>query len=64
MFGIKSVLALKKNDCEPIFIEKKLWKTKIRSCNDETTDFQSRKIPKAGSNYICWSGIIMDSVLK
>ena len=43
---------------------KKLWKTKIRSCNDETTDFQSRKIPKAGSNYICWSGIIMDSVLK
>ena len=39
-------------------------KTKIRSYGDETTDFYTRKIPEAGSSYICWSVILIDSVLK
>ena len=39
-------------DCEPIY-NKKLLKTKIRFYGDEATDFRIRKIPKAGSNYIC-----------
>ena len=42
VFGIKSVIVLKKNDCEPIYI-KKFLKTKIRSYGDEDTDFHSKK---------------------
>ena len=36
----------------------------MRSYNDEATDFHIQKIPKSGSNYICWSVILMDSVFK
>ena len=39
-------------------------KTKERSYGEETTDFRTRKIPEAGSFYICWSVILTDSVLK
>ena len=31
--------------------------------SDEATDFHERKVPEAGSNYICWSVIFID-VLK
>ena len=31
---------------------------------DEATDIHTRKIPKAGSNYICWSIMLIDSILK
>ena len=43
---------------------KKFLKTKIKSHSDEATDFRARKIPNAGSNYIFWSEILIDSVLK
>ena len=39
-------------------------KTKIKSYGDETTDFFARKILEAGSNQICWSVVLIDSVLK
>ena len=39
-------------------------KTKIRSFNDKTADFHARKMPNAGSNYICWSVILIYFVLK
>ena len=39
-------------------------KTKIRFYSNEATDFDSRKIPKAGSNCISWSVISIISVLK
>ena len=42
----------KEFDSEPIYI-KKILKTEIRSYGDEATDFHVKKIPKAGSNYIC-----------
>ena len=31
---------------------------------DETTGFHAIKIPKAGSDHICWSVILIESVLK
>ena len=34
------------------------------SYGDEVTDFHSRKIPEAGSEYICWSEVLICSVLK
>ena len=39
-------------------------KTKIRSYVDKTTDFCSRKKPETGSNYIHWSVLVINSVLK
>ena len=40
------------------------WKTKAGAYRDEATGFDAKKIPKAGSNYICWLVILTDSVLK
>ena len=55
--GIKKEL-----DCEPIY-SNTFFKTKIRSYDDETTDSYTRKIPGGGPNFICWSVILIDSVL-
>ena len=38
--------------------------TKISYYGDETADFHARKILEAGSNYIWWSIILIDSILK
>ena len=54
---------IKNLDCKPIYNEKNL-KTKKRSYGDQATDFHTRKIPKAGSNFIFWSTVLIDSVLK
>ena len=62
--GINSVIVLKKEpDCKPLYITKFL-KTKLRSYGDEARDFHSGKILKVGSNYVCWSVIAIDFVLK
>ena len=53
----------KEVDCKPIY-NIKFLKTKIRSYVDKTTDFCSRKIPEIGSNYIHWSVLVINSVLK
>ena len=53
----------KEHHCESIF-NKKFLKIEISSYGDEATDFHTREIPEAGSNYICWSVILIDSVLK
>ena len=50
-------------DCGPIY-NYKLLKTQIRSYSDEATDFHTRKIPEAGSDFIYWPVITFDSVLE
>ena len=60
----KASTSIKKElDSEPIY-DKKFLKTKIRSYGDEATDFCDKKMPKAGSDYICLAVIIIDCVLK
>ena len=58
-----SISIQKELDCELIY-NKSFLKIKIRLYFDEATDFLARKIPKVGSNYICWLVILIDSVLK
>ena len=51
-------------DSEPAYNVKYL-KTKIKFSNGKiNTNFQSNKIPKEGSQCICLSAILIDSVLK
>ena len=53
----------KELDSKP-YTSKKFLNTKIRSDGDEATYFYCRKTPEAGSNYICWLVIVIDSALK
>ena len=53
IFGIKSVIVLKKNFIANPSINEKFLKIKIESYGDEATGFHFRKIPEAGSIYIC-----------
>ena len=53
----------KEVDWEPIY-NNFFLKTKAGFYRDETTGFDAKKRPKAGSNYIFWSVIWTDSVLK
>ena len=53
----------KEFDSKPVH-NKKCLKAKIKSNNDETTDFHNKEIPKAGSNYIYLAVIKVDSTLK
>ena len=64
-FGIKSARSLKKRfDSAPIYIEKYL-RTKMISYEEKVgTNFHVNKIPKEGSQYICLSVILIDSVFK
>ena len=57
IFGIKSVIVLKKNMTMNQSVLKKIF-------FDNDKDFHSRKIPEPGSNYVCSSVILIDSVLK
>ena len=47
-----------------LFNNMKILEIKLRSCGDEATDFQSRKLPEAVPNSNCWSVILIDSALK
>ena len=63
IFGIKSVIILKKNVIlNPSTI--KCFKKQKPYGDDETTGFHAIKIPKAGSDHVCWSVILIESVLK
>ena len=53
IFAIKSVIVLKKNFIANPSINENFLKTKIESYGDEATGFHFRKIPEAGSIYIC-----------
>ena len=53
----------KELDCEPTYI-KNFLKSKIRSYEDEATDLHSRKRSEIGSNYICWSVVLIDKRIK
>ena len=53
----------KELDCE-LICEKIFLKTNLRCYGDETTTFHSRKIPETGSNCICLSIKLTDSVLE
>ena len=49
------------SDIEPVY-NKKILKTKIKSYDDEITDFSDKEILKVGSDYTCLAVIIIDSV--
>ena len=54
---------LREHDWEHIY-NTKFLKTKIRSQGDEATIFNCIKTTEAGPDYICWSVIIIYSVLR
>ena len=56
--------SLKKEYDSKLIYNKKLRKTKIKSSGDEATDFCSKGISKVGSNYTCFTVILIDFVLK
>ena len=53
----------KEFDSEPVY-NKKFLKTKIKSHDDEVTDFYYKKIPKVDSNHTCLAVISLDSPHK
>ena len=54
----------KEFDCKPVYTEKYL-KAKIKSFNGKiNTNFHSNKIPREGSQFICLSVILIDSVFR
>ena len=64
LFGINSVLILKKEfDSEPVS-NKSFLKTKLKSHGDEVADFYDKKIPELDSNHTCLEVTSLDSVLK
>ena len=50
-------------DSEPVYNEEYL-KIKIKSYDDEVTDFYDKEIPKVDSNHTCLAVISLDFVLK
>ena len=50
-------------DSEPV-CNKVFLKTKIKSYDDEATDFYDKKIPNVDSNHTCLAVINLDSALK
>ena len=60
----KLKIVSKKCDREPVYNEKYL-KVKIKSFNVKiNTNFHNNKIPKEGSQFICLSVILIDSVFR
>ena len=53
----------KEFDSEPVY-SKNYLKTKIKSCDDEVTDFYDKKVPNLESNHTCLAVINLDSALK
>ena len=58
-----SVDIKKEFDSEPVYY-KEFSKTKIKSHDDEVTDFYDKKIPNVDSDHTCLSVISLDSALK
>ena len=64
LFGINSALILKKEfDSKPAY-NKTFFKNKIKSYDDEVTDFYDKEIPKVSSDHTCLAVISLDSALK
>ena len=64
LFGINSALILKKKfDSKPAY-NKTFFKNKIKSYDDEVTDFYDKEIPKVSSDHTCLAVISLDSALK
>ena len=57
-------MILKKNLITNPSTRKIISKIKIKSYDDEATDFQDIKMRDIGSNYICLAVILIDLVLK
>ena len=53
----------KEFDSKPVY-DKKCLKTKIKSNNDEATDFHNKEMHKVGSNYIYLAVIKVDLLLR
>ena len=53
----------KEFDSEPVYNEEFSIK-KIKSHDDEVTDFYEKKIPKVDFNHTCLTVIVLDSALK
>ena len=54
----------KEFECEPVFNEKYL-KAKIKAYNGKiNTNFHNNKMPKEGSQFICLSVILIDSIFR
>ena len=53
----------KELDSKPVY-NKYFLKTKIKSHEDEVTDFYDKKIPKVDSNHTCLAVISFDSAIK
>ena len=64
LFGIKSVLILKKELDSEFVCNKKILKTKIKLYCDETTDFYDIEISKEDSNHTYLAIIGLDSALE
>ena len=64
LFGIKSVIVWKKNLIVNLFTIKHFKYNKIKSYNDQVTDFHDKEVPKVGSNYACLAVMLIDFVLK
>lgn len=62
--GIKSVIISKKNLILNQSTIRLFLKTNIRSNIYGAIDFNTRKIPEPGSNYIFWLVILIDTVPK
>lgn len=61
--SIKVIILKKELHCKPCYNKISL-KTKIKLYGDEAPDIHARKILEAGSNYIFWLLILIDSVFK
>ena len=63
-FGKKLKTVSKRIYIEPVYNEKYL-KAKVKSYNGKiNTNFHKNKIPKEGSQFICLSIILIDSVFR
>ena len=63
-FGKKSKIVSKKFDSEPVYNEEYL-KAKIKSYNGKiNTNFHNNKVTKEGSQFICLSVILINSVFR
>ena len=61
IFGKKLKIVSKKIDSEPVY-NKKYLKDQVNSYNGKINiNFHNNKIPKEGSQYICFSVILIDS---
>ena len=60
----KLVIVSKKNLTWSPSKIKKSYKTEIKCYGDDTAGFHARKLPEVGCNYICWSLILIDAILK